>query len=113
MSMASKSDKARRRLSLFAQADVLEATKNLLRSYHNETDALSELVQNSINNLLLYKISNPELLVKYESSHYKLTVQDNGTGMTEDEMRYFALGTSGTRNLDNSLGLLAMAQHSY
>lgn len=95
----------RKRISLFDHADVLETTRNLLKSYHSDTDVLSELVQNSINNLLLNNVPNPSIAIRYDASKNQLEVQDNGTGLTEDEMKYFALGTSGTKNREGTLGL--------
>jgi hypothetical protein len=94
----------RKRVKIFSRADILETTRNLLKSYHSDTDVLSELIQNSINNLLLFKSPNPSLSIAYNLQANELEVRDNGTGFTEQDMQYFALGTSGTRKIEGSLG---------
>ena len=95
----------KKRIRVFEAADIPKIYRNIFESYHNESDLLSELLQNAIDSIRIGKPDNPLVEIKFNQEDKTLTVKDNGLGMSVGDLEDFALGkTKKTGPQFSSLG---------
>jgi molecular chaperone HtpG len=83
--------------------------------YSNEKVAIRELIQNAHDSCLRRSVENndptfkPRIDVSVDAKHRTLTIQDNGSGLTEDEIQNYlsTIGRSYTRELEENLAIFS------
>jgi len=80
-------------IGIFREADLSRIAKDIIDSYHYEEDFLSELLQNATDSIRRTgRSTGNKIHVIYDALKGRFTVIDNGTGMSEDELKLFAIG---------------------
>ncbi len=81
-------------IGIYSEADLVRIARDIIESYHYDTDFLAELLQNAIDAVRLSQASTREIHVEYDAPRGLFTVEDNGIGMSGEDLRKFALGRS-------------------
>lgn len=82
----------RKRIRVFEAANIPKMYRDVFESYHNESDLLSELLQNATDSIRIAKPDNPLIEIKFSKKDKTITVKDNGLGMSIEDLEDFALG---------------------
>lgn len=90
---------SRKRIGIFKEADLSQLAKDLIDSYHYDTDFLSELLQNAVDSIRRTgRKKNNRIEVEFNTHQNYFTVIDNGTGMSKDDLARFAMGRTDKSN---------------
>ena len=84
--------KVKKKIDVFRAADLPKLYRDIFESYHNESDLLSELLQNAIDSIRIAKSDAPLVEIRFNVKDKVLSVKDNGLGMTVEDLEDFALG---------------------
>lgn len=84
----------KRKIDLFRAADISQVYQVLFESYHHDSDLLAELLQNAVDSIRMAKFQQPHIEIKFYEADKKISVRDNGLGMSEDDLKGFALGVT-------------------
>ncbi len=79
-------------IGIYTEADLVRIARDIIDSYHYDTDFLAELVQNAVDAVRLSEKENREIIVEYDAPKGLFTIRDNGVGMDRNDLRRFALG---------------------
>ena len=93
-----------KRIRVFRAADVPKMYRNMLDSYHGEADLLAELLQNALDSIRMSGESKPQITVVFDPQRRRLTVRDNGLGMSAEDLEHLALGK--TKKPDRQFSML-------
>ena len=86
------------RIGIYKEADLSQLARDLIDSYHYETDFLSELLQNAVDAVRRTGRKTGNVIeVEFNAPQGLFTVYDNGTGMSRDDLALFALGRTDKR----------------
>jgi hypothetical protein len=96
--------KTQKTLDLGACVDVPHLWKGILDSYHNFYDIFSELIQNSVDSVRKAERTKPKINISYDNTTQTIEVKDNGIGLSEDDLKYFALGNTNKADDDQTIG---------
>ena len=91
-------------LDLTGCINVPHLWKGILDSYHNYYDVFSELIQNSVDSVRKSGKKNPTINVFYDGDNQIIEVYDNGIGLSEDDLSFFALGNTNKSDEEESIG---------
>jgi len=81
------------KIGIFKEADLSKLARDIIESYHYETDFLSELLQNAVDSVRRAEGKRSRSIsVEYNAPKGLFTVTDNGTGMSAEELKLLALG---------------------
>jgi hypothetical protein len=91
-------------IGIFTEADLPKIARGIIESYHYDTDFLSELLQNAVDAIRrTNRKTGNQIYVEYNSPKGLWTVKDNGTGMSKDDLKLFALGRTDKEDLRSFL----------
>lgn len=93
-----------KKIDLSGVINVPHLWRGILDSYHNFYDLISELVQNSVDSVRKANNVESEITVSFDQQNQTITVLDNGIGISEDELAYFALGNTNKSGEEETIG---------
>jgi len=91
------------RIGIYKYADLRRIARDIIDSYHYDTDFLAELVQNSADAVRVSGTEDKKISVEYDAPRGIYTVLDNGIGMSKDDLKKFAIGQSDKATQLNAL----------
>ena len=83
---------SRKKIKVFEAADIPKLYRDIFESYHNDSDLLSELLQNAVDSIRIADPINPLIEITFNSKNKLLKIKDNGIGMTSEDLEDFAIG---------------------
>jgi len=93
-----------KQLDLEKCINVPHLWRGILDSYHNYYDIFSELIQNSVDSVRKASGENPSISVWFDHENQIIEVLDNGIGLSETDLQFFALGNTNKIDEDESIG---------
>ncbi len=78
--------------------------RGILDSYHNYYDIFSELVQNSVDSVRKAGVKCPSIKVSFDHKDQLIEIRDNGVGLSETDLQFFALGNTNKADEEDSIG---------
>ena len=93
-----------KKLDLGQCINVPHLWRGILDSYHNYYDIFSELIQNSIDSVRKSAKPNPHITISFDQENQTIEVVDNGLGLSENDLQFFALGNTNKIDEDQSIG---------
>lgn len=91
-------------IDLKGSINVPHLWRGILDSYHNYYDIFSELIQNSIDSVRKSQKNDQQVNVYYNNDSQTVEVYDNGIGLSENDLTFFALGNTNKSEEDDSIG---------
>ena len=91
-------------IGILTDADLVRLAKDIVDSYHYDTDFLSELLQNAVDAIRKTgRKTGNQIYVEYNAPKGIWIIKDNGTGMNKEDLRLFALGRTDKEDLRSLL----------
>jgi len=96
--------KRKEKIGIFREADIGRIARDIIESYHYETDFLSELLQNAVDSIRQTgRKSGNKISIEYIAHRGLYIVTDNGIGMSKDDLKLFAIGRTDKGTLSTLL----------